>query len=116
MALRQAAEPWTVCLASDGGWRGGAERGTDVICWKRSTGEVRNTPGDRRARARTDRHSAQPDHCSGELDEGEEVNGPSVVSCCEAPEVLEAIEAAFDAVAVLVEGDVVGYRDSSGAV
>lgn len=63
-----------------------------------------------------DRHSAQPDHCCGELDEGEEVNGPAVVSRCEAPEVLEAIEAAFDAVAVLVDGGVVRDRDPSGAV
>jgi hypothetical protein len=34
--------------------------------------------------------------------EGEEVIGPSIVSGCAAPEVLELVEAAFDAVAQLV--------------
>ena len=44
------------------------------------------------------------------MDEGEEVNGPSVEAAREAPEVLELIEAAFDAIAFLVERRVVRDR------
>jgi len=54
------------------------------------------------AHTRADRHSAQPEHDCGEVEEGEVVDGPSVVAGREASTVLELVEAALDAVAVLV--------------
>jgi len=50
------------------------------------------------------------------MDESGEVNGPSIVACGEAPEVLETIKAAFDAVAVFVDGNVVRDDDLAGSV
>lgn len=49
------------------------------------------------------------------MDEGEEVLGAAVVSGCEAPEVLEPVEATFDAVAQPVDCLVVRDRYFAGA-
>ena len=43
--------------------------------------------------------------------EAGEVDSSAVVAGCEATEVFEAVEAAFDAVSVLVDVDVVGDED-----
>src|SRR5579862_3313212 len=45
------------------------------------------------------------------MDEGEEVGGSAVEPRCETPEVLELVEAAFDAVAGFVEVGVMGDRN-----
>jgi hypothetical protein len=65
---------------------------------------------------RSDRHSAEPDHGSGEVDEAGEVDGSSVVAGGEAAEVLEPVEASFDAVAVLAGGGVMRDSNLAGAV
>src|SRR5581483_5435795 len=66
-------------------------------------------------RPRLNRHSAHPEHGCGEMDEGHEVDGPSVVACGEAPEVFEFIEAALDTVAMTVYRCVVRDDHLSGA-
>lgn len=48
------------------------------------------------------------------MDEGEEVGCSAVVSGCDAAEVLELVEAALDAIAQLVEGEVVGDEPFAG--
>jgi len=63
---------------------------------------------------RADRHSAEPDHGGGEMDEACEVDGASVVSGGEATEMLEAAEASFDLVTMLLGTDIV--RDGDLAV
>ena len=50
------------------------------------------------------------------MDEGEEVVGSPVVAGCDAPEVLEPVEAAFDAVSQFVEGEVVGDEPFPGRI
>src|SRR5215210_4645200 len=65
--------------------------------------------------SRLNRHSSHPDHSTCDVDEGEEVSGAAVEPRREAAEVLELIEAAFDAVAFLVERDVVRDRNLARA-
>ncbi len=55
-----------------------------------------------------DRDSSQPGHSGCEQDEAGEVDGSAVVAGGEAAEVLEAVEAAPDAVSVAAEGRVMG--------
>ncbi len=50
------------------------------------------------------------------MDKGEEVDCSSVVSCGDAPEVLELVEAAFDAITRLVDFEVVGDQALAGWV
>ena len=50
------------------------------------------------------------------MDEGEEVDGSPVVSGCDSAEMLELVEASFDLIAQLVEGEVVGDEAFSGWV
>ena len=65
---------------------------------------------------RSYRHSAQPDHGGCEVDEAQEVDGTPVIAGGEAPEVFELAEAALDAVARAVGGDVVGDQSFSRPV
>ena len=65
---------------------------------------------------RTNRHSPEPDHGCGEVDEAGEVNRPAIVARCEAAEVFEAIEAALDAVATFVGRCIVRDEDLPGSV
>jgi hypothetical protein len=44
------------------------------------------------------------------VDEGEVVFGLAIEPCCEAPEVLELVEATLDAVSELVDQGIVGRR------
>ena len=60
---------------------------------------------------RTDRHSLQPSHGCGEVDESSEVNSASVVTGSETAKVLETVEAALDSVAVFVETSVMRDDD-----
>jgi hypothetical protein len=53
----------------------------------------------------------EPEGCGGEVGEAQEVELAPVISRGEAPEVLELVEAALDAIAVLVERGVV--RDAA---
>lgn len=62
---------------------------------------------------RTNRHSPHPDHGGGDVGEGQEVAGEPVVAGCKASEVLELVEAAFDAVAQSIEDRIVGDRGLS---
>ena len=50
------------------------------------------------------------------MDEAGEVDGASIVSCSEAAEMFEAIEASLDAVAVFVDGGVMRDDDLAAAV
>lgn len=63
-----------------------------------------------RERSKLNRHSAHPDHCSGELDEAEEMDGASVVARGEASEMLEFVEAALDTVPASVDERVMRDR------
>ncbi len=81
--------------------------GNPLAVWSRSASE---------RHSRLNRHSAHPKHGCGEMDEGQEVDGPSVVACGEAPEVLEFVEAALDAIAVAVDRLVVRDDHLAGAV
>lgn len=67
-------------------------------------------------RTRSDRHSPEPGHGGGELNEAFEVQGSAIIARCEAAEVLEPVEAAFDAVAVFVGGNVVRDDDLASSV
>jgi len=60
--------------------------------------------------ARTNRHSAHPDHSGGDVDEGEEVDGSPVEAGGEASEVFELVEASFDAIATAIDGCIVWDR------
>ena len=53
----------------------------------------------------------EPDGDSGEFDEAHEVDEQLILSCGDAPELLELVEEALDDVALLVEIDVVGALD-----
>lgn len=57
---------------------------------------------------RLNRHSAQPEQGASEVEKGEEVSVAPVVASGDAPEVLELVEAAFNAVALPVAVGVVG--------
>jgi hypothetical protein len=48
------------------------------------------------------------------LHEAEEMDGTPIIVCGEAPELLELVEASFDAVAVPVGGGIVRDRQSGG--
>jgi hypothetical protein len=50
------------------------------------------------------------------MDEGKEAGVEAVKAGCEAPEVLELVEATFDTVARLVEVSVVRDRDFAGSI
>lgn len=50
------------------------------------------------------------------MDEGEEVDGAAIVACGAASEVFELVEAAFDAVAQLVDGWIVGEGMLAGGI
>ena len=50
------------------------------------------------------------------MDEGEEVGGSPVIACCDTAEVLEFVEAALDAIAQLVESEVVGDEVRAGRI
>jgi len=65
---------------------------------------------------RTDRHSVEPDHCGGEERESGEVDCASLVARGKPTEVFEAVEASFDAVALLVGDSVMRDCDLAGAV
>ena len=58
--------------------------------------------------ARQNRHSAHPDHCSGEEEEACEVYGVTVVAGRDAAIMLELVEAALDSVAHLVGFAIIG--------
>lgn len=60
-------------------------------------------PGDGAGRTRSNRHSAHPEHGSGDVDEGQIVLGEPVVAGREAAEVFQPVEAALDAVSELVD-------------
>ena len=62
----------------------------------------------RRGATRTNPHSSHPQHDACEVDEGEVVGWQSVVAGGEATEVLELVEASFDAVSELVDDRIVG--------
>ena len=49
------------------------------------------------------------------MDESQEVNGAAIVACCEAAELLEAIEASLDLVSMDVEISIVGNGDLAAA-
>ena len=61
--------------------------------------------------SRWDRHSAQPYHGWGEMDETGEVNGAAVVPGCEPAEMLEVPKATLDLIAMLVDSGVVRDED-----
>ena len=67
-------------------------------------------------RSRSDRHSAEPGHGGGELNEACEVQGSAIIARCEAAEVLEPVEATFDAVAVFVDDGIVRDDDLAASV
>jgi hypothetical protein len=67
-------------------------------------------------RSRTNRQSLHPDHCGCEMYEAGEVDGSPVVTCCEAPEVFEAAEAALDPIALLVGGGVMRDDDLASSI
>ena len=50
------------------------------------------------------------------MDEGAEVTCAPIVSCCDASEVFEFVDASLDAVAQLVEGEVVGDEPFPGGI
>lgn len=60
---------------------------------------------------RTDRHSLQPSHGCGEVDETSEVNGASIIAGSETAKVLEAVEATLDAIAAFMEVSIVRDDD-----
>lgn len=64
----------------------------------------------------SDRHSPEPDHSCGEVDEACEVNRPPIVACREAAEVPEAIEAALDAVVTFAGRCIMRDEDLPGSV
>ncbi len=63
------------------------------------------------AGSRLNRHSTHPDDGTGEMEEGEEMNGAAVIAGGDAPEVLEFVETALDPVSRLVDLFVVGNDD-----
>src|SRR5437660_12258007 len=67
------------------------------------------------SQTRLNRHSTHPDHSTCDVDECEEVNCSAVEAGGEASEVLELIEAAFDAIAFLVESSVMRDRNLARA-
>lgn len=66
--------------------------------------------------ARLDRHSPEPDHSGGEVYETAEVSGPAIISCREASEMLQPVEAALDAVSPFVGYGIVRDEDFPGPV
>ena len=63
-----------------------------------------------RNRTRLNRHLAHPDHSTGEIEAGEEVDGAAVVACGDVAKMLEFIEEALDPIAQPV-GDGVMWND-----
>ena len=67
-------------------------------------------------RARLNRHSSDPQHSCGEMQEAQEVHSPSVVSCGDTAEVFEFVEASFDSVALLVGFEVIRDWPPAGRI
>jgi len=67
-------------------------------------------------RPRTNRHSRRPLHCASEVDEGQEADGPTVIACGEAPEVLEPVDASLDLVPHFVDPLVMADQLLAGPV
>ncbi|MBY5413638.1 hypothetical protein HFO98_35880 [Rhizobium leguminosarum] len=65
---------------------------------------------------RTDRHSWYPDHDCSEMDEPCEVDSSTLVAGGKASKVFQAIEAPFDAIAMLVDDRIMRDDELSGTV